>query len=71
MADLRAEPRSATRNVLARVGAIVRRIIGVPDYDAYVAHVRVHHPGTIPLSRGEFERRRLDERYSKPGGRCC
>ncbi len=51
--------------------AIVRRIIGVPDYEGYVAHVRDRHPGEIPLSRVEFERRCLEDRYNRPGTRCC
>ena len=54
-----------------RAAAVLRRIIGVPDYDAYLAHVREHHPAAHPMSREEFERSRLNDRYSKPGQRCC
>ena len=56
---------------VAHVGAVVRRLIGAPDYERYVAHVTRHHPGDVPLSRSEFVRARLDERYAKPGARCC
>ena len=35
----------AARLRVANAGAIVRRIIGAPDYDRYVAHLRDHHPG--------------------------
>ncbi len=56
---------------LDRAANVVRRVIGVPDYDRYVAHLRTHHPGTQPLSRDEFTRQRLADRYSKPGARCC
>lgn len=59
------------RLAMQRAAAVVRRVIGVPDYDRYVAHVRHAHPGTIPMSREEFERSRLEDRYSKPGQRCC
>jgi uncharacterized short protein YbdD (DUF466 family) len=59
------------RSRLNRAASVIRRIIGVPDYDRYVAHVRIHHPGTQPLSRDEFTRQRLSDRYSKPGPRCC
>ncbi len=55
----------------ARAAAVVRRIIGAPDYAAYVAHVRAHHPGREPLGEREFERERLTARYEKPGSRCC
>jgi len=56
---------------LARAAAIVRRIIGVPDYDLYVAHVQTHHPGVQPMTRKEFERQRLMDRYNRPGSKCC
>ncbi len=54
-----------------RCAAVVRRIIGVPDYDTYLVHMTTHHPDVIPLSPGEFERARLDDRYRQPGSRCC
>ena len=56
---------------IERVANVVRRIIGVPDYDRYVAHLRAHHPDVKPMSRDEFERQRLADRYSRPGARCC
>lgn len=57
--------------VARRVAAVIRRIIGVPDYEAYVAHVREHHPGQEPVSERDFHRERLSARYSQPGNRCC
>jgi len=56
---------------LRRAAAIVRRVVGVPDYEVYVAHVHECHPGTVPLTRDEFERSRLEDKYSRPGQRCC
>lgn len=61
----------STRVRLDRVLAVVRRIIGVPDYDRYVAHARRCHPDQPLMSRDEFMRQRMVERYSKPGARCC
>jgi uncharacterized short protein YbdD (DUF466 family) len=55
----------------ARVAAVLRRVIGVPDYAHYLDHVRSCHPGEVPLSREEFARRQLEERYSRPGSKCC
>ena len=54
-----------------QLAQIIRRIIGVPDYDRYLAHVRACHPEAPPLSREEFSRQRLEDRYSRPGTRCC
>jgi uncharacterized short protein YbdD (DUF466 family) len=61
----------SARERLERAACVVRRIIGVPDYERYVAHVRAHHPGTEPLTEAEFTRQRLADRYSRPGTRCC
>ncbi len=59
------------RKRLARTAAILRRIIGAPDYERYLDHMRCAHPGAVPLSRDEFARDALARRYDKPGGRCC
>ncbi|MDQ3996467.1 MAG: YbdD/YjiX family protein [Gemmatimonadota bacterium] len=56
---------------LTRVGAILRQVAGAPDYDGYLAHLRTRHPGAEPLERDEFYRARLEERYNKPGAKCC
>jgi uncharacterized short protein YbdD (DUF466 family) len=56
---------------LRRAGDVLRRVIGVPDYERYVAHVHACHPDLAPMSRDEFARERLNSRYEKPGSRCC
>ena len=56
---------------LKAVREAVLRIIGAPDYDHYVAHMREHHPGEPVLSRDAFMRERLAARYERPGARCC
>ncbi|HEY6061061.1 MAG TPA: YbdD/YjiX family protein [Gemmatimonadales bacterium] len=51
----------------ARVARVVRRIIGAPDYGAYLAHCReAGHPPR--LSEREYVKEFLD---SKGGVRCC
>lgn len=62
---------STDGSLLTRCAAVVRRIIGAPDYAAYVAHVRAHHPDREPLGEQEFLAERLSARYEKPGSRCC
>jgi uncharacterized short protein YbdD (DUF466 family) len=56
---------------LRRAGATLRRIVGAPDYEAYLAHVTTRHPDAIPLSREAFARDALARRYDRPGSRCC
>jgi uncharacterized short protein YbdD (DUF466 family) len=62
---------SALRRFTAAAGRVLRAVLGAPDYERYLAHARAHHPDQTPLSRAEFLRARLDERYAKPGARCC
>ena len=50
---------------------VVRTVIGAPDYDRYVAHMRERHPDCAIASRDEFMTHRLESRYSRPGNRCC
>ena len=56
---------------LQRAARVVRTIVGAPDYERYVAHMREHHPACEVVSRDEFMRQRLENRYSRPGSRCC
>jgi len=48
-----------------------RQIVGIPDYDRYVAHMAKHHPGDAVLSREEFFARTIDHKYGRNGPRCC
>lgn len=57
--------------MLTRISQVLCRIIGAPDYDKYLEHVRTCHPQDRPLSRDEFTRQRLRDRYERPGARCC
>ncbi len=56
---------------MKKLAQILRRIIGAPDYAAYLAHLRAHHPEREPISEREFVTERLAARYEKPGARCC
>ena len=62
---------AAVGTTIHRVADTLRRIIGVPDYDRYVAHVRACHAGVAPMTRDEFEKARLEDKYNRPGQRCC
>lgn len=46
-------------------------MVGVPDYERYLTHMREHHPGLTPLSREAFVRARMLARYGGKGtGKC-
>jgi uncharacterized short protein YbdD (DUF466 family) len=48
-----------------------RLVVGVPDYDGYLAHMRRSHPDTSPMTREAFFANRLEARYGRGASRCC
>ncbi len=52
----------------------MRVMVGLPDYAAYVAHRRQHHPHQPTMSEAEFIQERQEARYGGRKGhsvRCC
>ena len=48
------------------------RILGAPDYRAYLAHHAANHADTSPLSERDFVAAYMEHRYNGRGaGRCC
>lgn len=50
------------------LGQAAKLMIGMPDYDNYVEHMRVNHPDQTPMTYEEFFRERQDARYGGKGG---
>ena len=51
-----------------------RLMVGIPDYDTYVEHMRRAHPGAAVMTYPEFFRERQNARYGgdgRKGFRCC
>jgi len=49
-------------------------MVGLPDYDTYVAHVQATHPDQVAMTYEEFFRERQEARYGGGNGRfggCC
>lgn len=56
---------------LERAVRVVKRIAGMPDYAAYVEHLRCAHPDRpIPGERQYYEEY-LQARYGAAPTRCC
>jgi uncharacterized short protein YbdD (DUF466 family) len=55
------------------LGQSVRLMVGLPEYDTYVAHCETTHPGQAYMSYEEFFRERQEARYGGAGkrGGCC
>ena len=66
---------SALRDQLAtfwrKAVQTARLAIGVPDYDAYLAHMRSHHPQCRAMSYREFFDERQQKRYGNGRTGCC
>ena len=56
------------------LGQAARLMVGVPDYDTYVQHMRLTHPERPVMDYATFFRERQEARYGggdgRPG-RCC
>ena len=58
--------------MIAFLRRLTGALVGMPDYDAYLAHIRALHPEREPMSRKAFFRNRQEARYGKgSGGKCC
>ena len=61
----------AVRRSVAWAGEVLRRIAGMPDYGAYVEHLRRCHPErAVPTEREYFEQY-VAARYGDGPTRCC
>jgi uncharacterized short protein YbdD (DUF466 family) len=50
----------------------LRLMVGLPDYEAYLTHMRGAHPDQPPMSFEAFFRERQQARYGGArAGRCC
>ena len=56
------------------LGQAAKMLIGIPDYDNYVEHMKANHPDKPYMTYNEFFRERQQARYGgdgKGGVRCC
>lgn len=57
---------------LHRLRRMAHMMVGMPDYDAYLRHMREHHPERSPMDSTAFFRERQEARYGgRNGGKCC
>ena len=60
---------SSWRVLARRIAQTARLMVGVYDYDAYLAHRQAQHPGEPVLDRTAFYRACVDARYHGKHGR--
>lgn len=59
------------RDRLKGVRRAYLQVVGIPDYESYLAHMAEHHPTERVQSRQEFCAQAIDRKYGKRGPRCC
>ena len=67
-------PIARVRFVCEMAAQTARLMVGVPDYQTYVAHRRANHPDQPIMTYEEFFRERQEARYAVGKGRfrgCC
>jgi len=53
------------------LGQAMRLMVGLPDYEGYVAHMRATHPDQPVMTYEAFFRERQNARYGTGAGKCC
>jgi uncharacterized short protein YbdD (DUF466 family) len=59
------------REFMRLVTSTARLMVGVPDYDKYVAHCQATHPDRPVMTYKEFFRNRQEARYKSGVRGCC
>lgn len=58
-------------SLVSRAASAVRSVLGFPDYEGYLCHMRSAHPGDRVMTETEFRHTRMNDRYNRAGSRCC
>ena len=68
--DLIFSPKNWSRiaTLWTRLQQSLRLMVGVPDYQTYVEHMKKHHPDIDPMDEKTFHRYCVDARYPTAGG---
>jgi uncharacterized short protein YbdD (DUF466 family) len=63
---------ACARDAAARLRMGWLRVIGAPDYKAYLIHHAARHPGTPPMAEREYVNMFIERRFDgRSVGRCC
>ncbi|MEP6573939.1 MAG: YbdD/YjiX family protein [Gemmatimonadota bacterium] len=56
---------------ISEIARTIKRIAGMPDYSAYVEHIRLAHPDRPVPTEREFYDEFVERRYGNGTSRCC
>jgi uncharacterized short protein YbdD (DUF466 family) len=58
-------------SLFSHAASVLRAVLGVPDYERYLTHMRTAHPGDRVMSETEYRVTRMNDRYNRAGSKCC
>jgi uncharacterized short protein YbdD (DUF466 family) len=59
------------REALKQITRTGRLMVGVADYERYLAHRAAEHPDEPAMDRSEFHRHCIERRFAAGTSRCC
>ncbi|HIV48405.1 KCU-star family selenoprotein [uncultured Helicobacter sp.] len=58
------------RRIYQRSDRFLHLLVGMPSYDKYLEHMRLHHPDKIPKSQREFFKDAIEKKYGAGRTKC-
>ena len=60
----------ALKAVYQRSDRFLHLLVGMPSYDKYLEHMRLHQPGEIPKSQREVFKDAMEKKYREGRTKC-
>ena len=54
---------NVVRVIYRRSDRFLHLLVGMPSYDKYLEHMRLHHPEEIPKTQREFFKDAIEKKY--------
>ncbi|TLD96085.1 YbdD/YjiX family protein [Helicobacter jaachi] len=58
------------KSLYRRSDRVLHLLVGMPSYDKYLEHMRIHHPNTPPKTQKEFFAQALEAKYGAGSSKC-
>lgn len=61
---------NVVRVIYRRSDRFLHLLVGMPSYDKYLEHMRLHHPEVIPKTQREFFKDAIEKKYGAGRTKC-
>ena len=58
------------QRIYQRSDRFLHLLVGMPSYDKYLEHMRIHHPHEIPKTQREFFKEAMEKKYGSGRAKC-